>query len=300
MMRQLWPMAGLLLSLFPGSLASRCATRVAGEDTIVPDPTVQAQIDRTVQAYLVSHSEVSAKYAHKALDEQLKLYALAKNDTVLVRQLLYYAMHPLSDSGAIMVSWVFAEAHISDREMLEAVLPYIETSDRILRRKVLDCLNVVEGAPPLGHPPNYETYYEYLRGRTNSPPLALIEYMYRKAPGEALRTCETVFGDIREDRRNIVWAEHVVADVLWKQENGFLKRDEITADAVEQLDQLARCDHWWVRLYVAEILRSQPEFRTGAGVARLAQDVHPSVRKTIEQGIEKATKADNLQPRQEL
>jgi hypothetical protein len=105
---------------------------------------------------------------------------------------------------------------------------------------------------------------------------------------------------VRAEAGNIVWAEHVVADVLWKQENGFFKRDEITPDAVEQLDQLARSDHWWVRLYVAEILRGQPEFRTGAMVARLAQDVHPSVRKTIEQGIEKATKADNLQPRQEL
>jgi hypothetical protein len=52
-------------------------------------------------------------------------------------------------------------------------------------------------------------------------------------------------------------------------------------EAAFQLEKLSKSDEWWVRMYVAAIIRQHPAFRCPEIVARLEKDSHPLVRETM-------------------
>ncbi len=106
--------------------------------------------------------------------------------------------------------------------------------------------------------------------------------MYARHPGKALLAMQQVY--VQADRRRtreLLWAEHVVADVVWKHQNGFLEKTKVEPEAATQLEKLSQDQTWWVRLYVAEILRQHPAFRTPALVDRLKDDPHELVRNAM-------------------
>jgi len=84
-----------------------------------------------------------------------------------------------------------------------------------------------------------------------------------------------------DNPRELVWVEHVVSDVRWKQRHRFLEPGQVDPKAIARLTKLAEHRTWWVRLYVAQILREEPDFRTAAAIAQLEKDPHPIVRQTI-------------------
>jgi hypothetical protein len=103
--------------------------------------------------------------------------------------------------------------------------------------------------------------------------------MYASAPGEALLTLMRAHG-LREpeDIKEILWAEHTVADVLWKHQYGFLDLERNEPAAVQELSKLAGHRAWWARLYAAEIMRQHAVFRNAALLERLMNDAHELVR----------------------
>lgn len=274
----------------------------------MPDEAVQSQIEKAMKAYRTVDGG-SWESQRRAYDEEIRLHVLVEGDNVrLARQLIYYSLHPRSETNGETFLVVFALASISDSALLEGVLPYLDLPDLAMRKRVQGFLKGIEKHDG----PNYETYGACLQGMVDSPPSSLIEYMYRKAPGEALRACEMAFSKHFNDKHNIpreqriatrqavLWASHVVADILWQQENGFVRSDETTPEALEQLATLSAFDQWWVRLYVAEILRSEPEFQTDGVVAALRQDAHPLVRKTIEEAVVEKREREKAEAEREI
>lgn len=150
-------------------------------------------------------------------------------------------------------------------------------------------------AAEAGHTVDVTIYTRYLQervasGKAISPKIA--RSLFRRAPGETVVTMAQItayFGNPPPPRsagerrfRSILWAEHVISDTIWKHRHGFLDKDKVEPQAAKELEKLAKRKEWWVRLYVAEIMRQHPAFRRPALIRHLAKDDHPLVREAIE------------------
>lgn len=260
----------LLLTSVPSFLNTPHVATQDNKHPIQPDPTVQAQLRMAVDA--VTDLDICR--------ETVKLRALAtKDERQFVQQLIYFASvgQDVKERMAIYLATDVLE--LSQMTVIDAVVPYIETKHESLNQVVQKVLKRIENTN--GRKPDFSYYREYIALRKSKPPEQLVAHMYMTAPDSALLTMLGIYVDRPEQQKPILWGEHVVNDVLWKQQYGFLRPDEIEAPAAEHLDKLSRHDEWWVRLYVAEILSSEAEFRTPEMVKRLKEDSHPLVRKAM-------------------
>jgi hypothetical protein len=199
----------------------------------------------------------------------------------LVCQLIYYASHAQSPEAASAVGAITRRLNIPDSAIVQAVVPLLATTDPELGHSVRDILGGMEGRAA-GRRPDFSAYREIIAGAVRQgaePADALTRYMYESDPGEALLAFMRAY-QLRQPEalKTLLWAEHVVSDVLWKQRNGFLSPDESEPAANAELVRLTRHEAWWVRLYVAETMRQHPAFRDPAVLAVLKRDMHPLVR----------------------
>jgi hypothetical protein len=129
----------------------------------------------------------------------------------------------------------------------------------------------------------------FLHDKEAAPPRGLIRFLFADPslglftdPGMGLRSMIAQYlRNATEDRKPILWGEHVIADTIWRHQNGFLEKNRVDPAAAEQADKLSRHDRWWVRLYVAAVLRDHPAFRTKVLVDRLARDPNDLVKQTV-------------------
>ena len=103
--------------------------------------------------------------------------------------------------------------------------------------------------------------------------------MYESDPGAALLFLARAHSSAPDVLKPILWAEHVVADSVWRQEHGFLGADQVDPDALKELQKLSKHEYWWSRLYVAQMMRKHPAFRRRETIVALKQDKHPLVRR---------------------
>jgi len=235
-------------------------------------------------------SLVSAS-SEKETQDGLKRLRYLAGDRVgrnIVPQLIYFQQtyRPATRREAIdshlAVEKVINRLEIREGQYLQGILPYIGTDDPQLRMRINSILKMVEsgnaGTPDFSHYRSVLDSYQRTRGYI---PIELVRYMFRRSPGQTLLVCMRLYAeDYMQMWKPVTWAEHVVGEVLWKQEHAFLKPNEIEPAAAEQLDMLSRHDGWWARLYVVEIMRQHPEFKVDETVQRLANDKNELVRES--------------------
>lgn len=248
-----------------------------------PETQVQERIEKTVAAFIAIEDETYAGL-EKAYQETEELRTTTGDDAELVRQLVYYQ----SKQGLqkrMMVFFIFDHLRrvgLGESTIAAALAPHVYAEGDRLRDLVRERLHIVEGKVT-GQPPDYGTYRQIIARSKESQYLPLIRYMYESAPREALLTLMGANADkvAPEERRKIVWAEHVVGNTLWKQRYDFLEEDQVEAEATEQLTKMAAHNQWWARLYAATIMRQHPEFRQPDLVERLKEDPHDLVREAL-------------------
>lgn len=97
--------------------------------------------------------------------------------------------------------------------------------------------------------------------------------------GRKLATKESREARLRE-RREIELSEHIVSNAIWLQQNDFAERFQAALpEANAELAKLAKHKQWWVRLYVAEIMRQHPQIRQPELVRQLSADSNELVSK---------------------
>jgi len=248
------------------------------EDRLIPDRAIQDQIRRTNSAYLDNQAADPHLNWFREVKKLLE-FSVNGDRKTLIPQLAYYSAHSskdLEDWAAISAVYQFLD--LSGGQILLAIAPYISTEDESLRKHLRELLCDVERDPPSG-PPNFSHYESYILAFKNRTHLALVEYMYERSPTTAALSMMNIYSTDREDRKALLWAEHVVSDILWKQNHAFLDPRQVEPDAVQQLDKLSRRPEWWIRLFVAAMLAQNPEFQVADMVGRLRNDEHPLVRK---------------------
>ena len=165
---------------------------------------------------------------------------------------------------------------IDNWEIAAALIPYLETADPKLRRAVEDVLGSLDFSL-------LELSVQRKIHKREELPPGLVRYMYLANAGRSMLAIAHAFSspDHREKTRPLLWAEHVISDTLWKHEHGFLPKGKVEPEAMAELEKLSKDDAWWVRLYVAAIMRQHPAFRRPEIVARLEKDRHPLVREAM-------------------
>lgn len=182
--------------------------------------------------------------------------------------------------------------------LLEAIVPELGPKGklhRILEGKYSDTRKRLERQSPQGHPGeagfrHYSSYLENHQDVVTAP--YLIAHMFRTAPGEAFHALiqARYFGvpypplplskgaSNNAGIRPLLYAEHVISDVIWHQHFRFDIAPEQLAKAKNELNTLSQHKDWWVRLYVAEIMQQHPELRVKEVTERLKKDENELIR----------------------
>lgn len=222
--------------------------------------TLNRQIDQLVSA---PHGETAR------LVPQLLLFGSARQDDARARAL----------GGRVL-----ARLEGPKDSIVAALAPHLDNRDAAVQSMTRNLLTGYEDRSPT-RPPDFAPYRALIEADVRAgkePQTSLVRFMYESDPGVALQTMVRA-SQLRDpaEIKPILWGEHRVAELLWKRRYGFVARDAIDADAMQQLDLLSRHARWWVRLYVAQIAQSHPELATPELVRRLKNDTDARVRAVL-------------------
>jgi hypothetical protein len=241
---------------------------------------VEVAPDAAIQGAIAAYAEATSEADRRAALERIAALDDATHER-LVRQVMHFSSHANDTRRAMAAGVIVRRLGISDDAIVRALAPLLNTTDRELGKSIRSVLGGIEGRSA-GRRPDFSCYRELIAEplrRGAAPPTGLVRYMYDADAGEALLLLMRAHELRRpEEIKPILWAEHVVADVLWKQRYGFLAPDAIEPAAAEELAGLACHGEWWARLYAAEIMRQYPAFRQTEVIGGLRSDAHPLVR----------------------
>lgn len=265
-------------------LPSFGADMALGQQTVlrarqdVSDQAIQRKIAELVRSVSPRSDEENQRLL-EGLDRLRE--ELGKNAARLVPQIVIFQRKTKDERAAFKCEFLLTELSrvLSKDEIIAAVAPYLRSEDPKIKRRIANILHrICSGEPRVDFLPIFRFLKDYTGIEESGIQDELVEYMFRTSPGAALLTFVNVLGI---DRRNLLWAEHLISDTVWKQQHGFLKASEVESGALDELEKLSRHREWWVRLYAAEILRAHRAFRRQDIIDRLKQDKNPLVRRSL-------------------
>jgi len=195
----------------------------------------------------------------------------------LIPQLLYWKVYVSIVGGDVMEAMfpgvVIDMLEIQDTQIARALAPYLDTGNARVDHAVRGMLG------------GFETFALAIQtrlGRGEELPRETIKYLYSLDPGRTVIMIQDTIGRTDPNEwRPVLWAEHQVSDILWQWRYGFLPKNQVTPEAKEALRRLADHPRWWARLYVAEVMRQYPPFRSDDLIDLLRDDEDETVRATI-------------------
>jgi hypothetical protein len=265
--------------------------RMQGAVPIVAIPQIQAGLARAVDEFAKVDRYRGSEDALRALWE---VKDTAGNDLeVFVQQCAFFmanAERARDDKGATIPLMFFNALEISDGQIIRALAPFLDATDTTLRDIVHKLFVKIDGRAPGYQPPlkptDYSKYEGYIHGlvvQNESIPEPFAAHIYRKSPGDALAVF--VYAHSRPPLPKghpVLWAEHIVSGAIWRKQQGFDQEfEKAKAGAVAELEKLSKDDLWWVRLYVAEIVRQHPDLANERILERLRNDPNVLVQNTL-------------------
>ena len=219
--------------------------RAPALDSIAPNPAMQQAIGRAASAT-----------TEEGLSGPLILLKATGGADFrdLVPQLLYFSMRATDVREGMAAAVIVDRLRITKEQRLRAVVPYLATRDAALQRELRNLFGDIDGGSA-SQAPDFTPFAPLLRG-AGDPPVALITYMMETAPDQALAALADAYLADPDARRALLAGPRASAD----------------------LERLAHHDAWWVRLYVAERVRQDPNLQTPPLMQRLREDPHPAVR----------------------
>jgi len=250
------------------------ATETNDKFSIEPDPKIQNWIK----------SIVTLETREQIRQEISELKKKSVSDEHLIQQLIYFQVHTMrmfkmkmikitgNEFEKIMWSAYGTIGVLLDLDknpkitpessctLINAVLPYLRTKDPDLRERLHEVLDWIDQRK--GPWKDYSGYEPYLESKKDEPPEALIEYMYRMSPSEAVTSMARIYAN---------------AAAIDEIRTGLQKEEP------QILDSFSKRDEWWAHLYVAEKMRKNPKLQSSTIIARLKKSKHPLVQEAIKE-----------------
>jgi len=194
------------------------------------------------------------------------------------------------------------------RVVLEAIAPELGADGclhRLLEQPSHDVFRHIqkETSQGDGGRPSFDQYVVYLRdgsrrGIAEQPNAELlVAHMFKTDVQEAfLAMLRIEYGlqpesnyvyvnvarQARKEVRDLQLMRHEVGDYLFHRRYSFPTPPSLKDRVETHLGAASRDTRWWVRLYVAQIMRQHAELRQPDIVARLVDDDHPLVREALQ------------------
>jgi hypothetical protein len=283
------------------------------------DEAVQSQIRLTARTFLHGgRSESEIKTNWRGYRELETLRRLAGDDEQLVRQVAIYAVvEPGIEEPQLLALLVLDVLQLKPTIAIGVLAPYLDCDNKLLRGFVRDWFESHASRATgwaLGElAANYKDYWDYINRTFNANekvPSAFVEFMYEQSPKQALfvflrldgrdeviahmRALREAIDARREGRaipampkqqpinehRQLSYAAHLVDNAIWLNENKFnLQFQRALPEVNELLATLSQHEQWWVRFYVAQVMRRHRELRQSDVIEKLSRDTEASVSK---------------------
>lgn len=271
--------------VYAGQSGTAERTEAVGE---VRDLCRDEQIQQILTALAGSIRNEESEATQEHLDEMRNLSGRGRDYKKLISQLVLYAVdienkRDASVIEAMLPAIVMEQLRIPNGQVVAALIPYLDSTDAAIRRFAKEILRSKEGGTAT-KPPDFSYYHPFLQERGEQGLKVrreVVLYLYETDLGEAVLTIMRATIRNGEQMKPILWTEHQVSDVLWQWQFSFLRGDQVTPVATEALAKLVAHPRWWARLYVAEIVRQHPAFRTDELIAVLLTDADESVRSVV-------------------
>lgn len=252
------------------------STVVAANDrvvVIVPDAAQQSALAEFV---------IAADRA--TVDARLDQFSSLRGDDAqrLIPQLVWFAArHPQSARTRALVGQVLTRLNTPRDLAVATLIPHLDNHDAAVRAVVQDLLRGYEDRSAT-RPADFSAYRAFIASEVQAgrePQPSLVRFMFESEPGTALQTLVRAL-QLRDpdEIKSILWSEHVVAELFWKRRYGFVERNAVDGAALTELEKLSRHPRWWVRRYVAQIVRTHPDLGEPAVLKRLKDDADVRVR----------------------
>jgi hypothetical protein len=266
----------LLIAAFANAPATATAQPVRTGDEIIAEASLQAAIK--------SFAEASNRAEADARMGRIRTLYGRDYGRLIDQLLLYDATSGDTENARSCVGRILEDARIPKEAAVTALVIHLDSADQSVQRMVRSLLRGYEDRSAT-RPPDFSAYRAIIETAVRAgkePSDSLVKFMYETDPGTALLTMMRGY-QLRDpnEMKPILWAEHVIADMFWKRQFGFLAPQEVPAATVNELDALSRHERWWVRLYVAELLHCHSELRRPEMFDRLREDRHPVVREVL-------------------
>lgn len=220
-------------------------------------------------------------------DKLSSLLDRAKQDRKLVlEQLLHFAAREdASPDDQILIAQVIKKMDIGMALVVATYVPHLDNEEPRVRALAREWLIQSEDRSA-ARQPYFGHYLPLIKAeltKGEEPQYSLVEHMYEADAGLAVLTMMRAY-DLREPAamKPILWAEHIVTDLLWQRRFGFVPRNHVETEVVTELGRLTQSNHWWARLYVANVIIAHPELADAQWANALTRDTHELVRDAAE------------------
>lgn len=271
-----------------------CTPCIAQE--LQPEPPMQELLTKAASA----KSEADFDAELRALDDAVS------DKGEIVKQVAIFATGP-NERSRQAASQMLQRLKLSPRVVIRTLAPHLDSKDAKLRSFVRDWFSQHDKAgtdDPL-KPVNYADYVDYVRSYPD-PPAPFVERIFGRSPeraflvfyraskrSHAINALQAEAREVAAARKEAGVAalpakasdpdELLLAELLVSNAIRLKRYDEqfqaALPEAKEQLTKLSKRDEWWARLYVAEIMRQQPELRVDDVLSNLSNDENELVSK---------------------
>jgi hypothetical protein len=250
-------------------VCAHCTAQEASVERLLSqsEATIQLQIDRIQNSLNQPGVDPGSNLAIIQEIQALKESVADKGE--IVKQVAIFAADADGDEQRpLMSAMILQLLDLPPKIVIRVLAPHLSADDQNLRSFVRDWFQAHDNAAPSGRaaselqPINYEDYKNYVRGLLTTKqeiPSAFVEYIFERSPNRALLI---FYSAQRAKEPDILLAEHTIGNAIWLKQNKFSERFEKSLpEANGELAKLAKHKEWWVRLYVAYIMRQHPELR---------------------------------------
>jgi hypothetical protein len=224
----------------------------------VPDPAIQAQVRK------IAKTTNDTGYVY--IDE-LKGMANGNKDE-LARQAIWFSAKSHDERDVWLGGILMGQLGITNKEdILNAIRPFLWTTDADLKDQLHDMLFWVEGEPARSNP-DFSRFAPILQANKTNPPEALVQYIFSRSPSKALKVLCDIYIDDATERQQILDADRAIREYLQfahdvplkERTAGKLRDTEAGHLAQSALKFLSQRSEWPVRRYV-EAMNGNPELR---------------------------------------
>jgi hypothetical protein len=233
-----------------------------------------------LDASLSDRNDVRELTFHRKLNELMALARL--NGPRFIQQVLL--LESRKDWGELSPAMAFLreDAQLSANDFAAALAPLLYCDDESIRKRAREWFPRVFGRGcPYGHP-NMSHLADCVKGKHLNPQIAmpLQRALFEVDSNGAFLFFHTTAKP--QEFISLRRAERTIANVLYeKQYLGGLSERTIDTETAQIVRELAESDYWWARLFIAELMVQNREFRQVDLIATLREDENPLVRQSV-------------------